>query len=106
MEQHKEEYREILEDVCSEYCEKDHYCILKEFLISSHPSPRLLLQLKCIDKFKMEESKRMDKDVGWQWAMENWVSEGYAKKFGDYYEEQIKFSVLYKKIRNGNNDKK
>ena len=101
----KEEYKELLEDICSEYCEKDRYCILKEFLISSHSSPRLLMQLKAVDKYKMEKSRELDKDVGWSGAMSAWVEEGYAKKFADVYEEGIKFSVLYKKIRDKNGDK-
>jgi len=98
----KDEYKDILEDVCSDYCQKDHYCILKEFLISSHPSPRLLLQLKCCDKFKMERSKELQEDIGWHGAMSRWVSEGYAKRFADFYTEGVKFSTLYKKVRNIN----
>ena len=97
----KREYRELLEDVCSEYCEPKRYCILKEFLVSSHTSPRLLMQLKCVDKLKFEESKKTGKDIGWTEALKIWVDDGYAKKFAEVYEENIKFSVLYKKIRNG-----
>ena len=97
----KKEYAGLLEDVCCDYCEPGTYCILKEFLISAHPSPRLLLQLKAIDKYKMEKSKELKHDIGWDKALELWVEEGYAKKFGDVYEEDIKFNVLYKKVRNG-----
>jgi hypothetical protein len=95
----KEAYRELLEDVCSDYCEKGHYCILKEFLVNSHPSPRLLMQLRAIDKYKLEKSKELDKDIGWDGALQFWLEEGYAKKFGEVYEEGIRFSTLYKKIR-------
>jgi hypothetical protein len=97
----KKEYRDLLEDICSEYCEPKRYCILKEFLVSSHPSHRLLAQLKCVDKVKFEESKKIEKDIGWTEALKIWVDDGYAKKFAEVYEENIKFSVLYKKIRNG-----
>jgi hypothetical protein len=75
------------------------YFILKEFLKSSPPSPRLLLQLKAMDKFKYEVSKRLDKDLGWTIIMGMWVEYGWAKKFADCYVEGIKFNVLYKKIR-------
>lgn len=102
----KKEYRELLEDICSEYCEKDHYCILKEFLVSLHPSTRMLMQLKCMDKFKYEKSKEAGEDLGWQKTIELWVEEGYAKKFAEEYNETIKFAALYKKVRNGNGDKK
>ena len=95
----KEAYRELLEDVCDEYCEKNHYCILKEFLVNSHPSPRLLMQLRAIDKYKMEKSKELKRDLGWDGALQLWLEEGYAKKFGDAYEDGIRFSTLYKKVR-------
>lgn len=96
----QKEYKELLEDICSEYCKPGHYCILKEFLVASHTSPRLLTQLKCVDKFKFEESDKAKKDVGWAKAMERWVEEGWAKKFADAYEEGVSFSVIYKKVRN------
>lgn len=99
MNQHeKTQYRELLNDICSEYCEQDRYCILKEFLASAHPSPKLLMQIKCIDKFKYERSKAADKDLGWTAAMELWVSEGFAKKFAELYTNDIRFAALYKKI--------
>jgi len=94
----KEEYREFLEDMTCEYCEPKRYCILKEFLIAAHPSPKLLSQLKMVDKYKIEKSKEEGKDIGWERALHLWVEEGYAKTFADVYEEDIKFSVLYKKI--------
>lgn len=100
--ENKEEYREFLEDMTCEYCEPKRYCILKEFLISLHPSPRLISQIKMVDKFKIEKSKELKYDVGWDLALHWWVEQGYAKKFGDVWDEDIKFNVLYKKIRNGN----
>ena len=102
----KEEYRELLEDLCCEYCEPKRYCILKEFLVSLHPSPRMMIQLKCLDKFKMEESKKEDKDIGWTATVERWIEKGYAASFAKLYDEDedISVLVLYKKIvrANGN----
>jgi hypothetical protein len=97
-----DEYRELLDDLCSEYCEKGHYCILKEFLVAAHSSRRLLMQLKCVEKMKYEESKKRGTDLTWKGAWELWVEDGSAKKFADYYDEKIKFAALYKKIKNGN----
>ena len=94
----KKEYRDMLEDICEEYCEKGKYCILKEFLVSSHSSPRLLMQLKLIDKFKFERSKKNDKDIGWASAMELWVEEGYAEKFANVYTEAKSFKKIYKEV--------
>jgi len=98
----KQEYREMLEDICLEYCKKNHYCILKEFLVSSHPSPRLLMQLKCIDKYKFERSKEDDDDLGWQRAMEEWVECGYAVKFAEVWDERKSFTKIYKETMGRN----
>ena len=94
----KQEYRDLLDDLCQEYCEKGHYCILREFLVSAHTSPRILTQLKCVEKMKFEKSKAAEKDIGWADAMELWVSEGHAAKFAELYSDDIKFAALYKKI--------
>jgi len=94
----KKEYKDLLEDVCSENCEPNHYCILKEFLISSHPSPRLIMQLKCIDKYKYEQSKKCEKDIGWDGAIAKWVEDGMAERFAKFYDEKSKLIHLYKKI--------
>jgi len=94
----KAEYAELLEDVCCEYCKPNHYCILKEFLISAHPSERLIMQLKLIDKYKFEQSKSDDKDIGWTEAINRWVANGHAKRFADLYEEKMRTNSLYKKI--------
>jgi hypothetical protein len=102
----KKQYKAFLDDICGEYCAPHHYCILKEFLISSHPSPRMLMQFECINKRKYEWGKQYDREITWQEAMELWVKEGHAKKFGDVYNEDMPFKALYKKIMNGNGDKK
>lgn len=92
----KKQYREMLNDICSEYCDPGHYCILKEFLISSHPSPRLLMQMKCIDKFKYERGVKENRNVEWTEAMELWVEENYAQKFAEVYEEGKKINQIYR----------
>lgn len=93
-----ERYRELLDDICEEHCNSNKYCILKEFLTLSHHSPRLLMQMRCIEKYKWTISEKANKDVGWADAFNKWVEDGYAKKFGDLYTEEIKFAALYKKI--------
>lgn len=107
----KEKYQELLEDLCCEYCEPKRYCILKEFLVSLHPSPRVLLQLKCIDKFKFEESKNEEKDIGWTEAFKRWIDKGHAKNFAELYDncdesEDIKISSFYKKLMKANGNGK
>jgi len=91
----------VLEEICQEEsnCAPNKYCILKELI--SHDakfSNRLLFQMAMIDKFKYEKSAELKKDLGWLGALESWTSEGYAKKFDKYFDEDINFKELYKKI--------
>lgn len=85
-------------DLCSEYCEKDKWCLLKEILVSLHPDPRLLVQLKCVEKFKYEISKEENKEIGWSEALAKWIDEGYAEKFSGIYEEDKNFRAIYNEV--------
>lgn len=94
----KTEYKELLDDVCCGECKGDKYCTLKELLLHSNKDVRFIMQLKCIEKFKWEESERQGKDIGWDEASMLWVDRGLAVKFAKHYHEKIKFIVLYKNI--------
>lgn len=94
----KKEYRALLDDICTEDCPADHECILKEFLVSSHPSPRLLIQLKCIDRYKKLCENIDCKKMPWSDAMERWVKSGKAKKFAEVYKEDKSYLEIYKQV--------
>lgn len=94
----KTEYRRLLDEIGEDYCPEGKYCIFKEFLIAAHPSRRLLVQLKCIDKFKFIRSKDAGKDVGWETALKMWVDEGLALKFADAYEDKKSVRDIFRKI--------
>lgn len=92
------EYRRLLDEIGEEYCKDGCYCIFKEFLIAAHPSRRLLYQLKAMDKFKFERSKRDGKDIGWKATMNLWIEEGHAAKFAQCYADQKRFRDIYREI--------
>lgn len=99
----KKKYKKMLDDLCTECCcDSNHYCFLKEFVMESHPSPRLLIQIKLIEKYKYEMSEREDRDVGWTEAIESWASEGYAERFAKYYSEDKSYKTLYKEVITNN----
>ena len=52
------------------------------------------MQMKCVEKFKYEKHA----DINWSEAFTMWINEGFAKLFGDYYNEDIRFHSLYRKI--------
>jgi hypothetical protein len=94
--QDKAEYRRLLDEIGEDYCPSGRYCIFKEFLLASHPSRRLLVQLKSCDKAKFLWSKEEDKDIGWDKTLEKWVKEGYAEFFGDVYSDDLSPKEVFK----------
>ncbi len=84
----------VIEDI-SESCPPGKYCILKEIVLNSGMSDRLLVQLKCIEKFKFERSSYCGRDIGWEEAHKEWVKEGYSEKFRRLYGEGVSFREIY-----------
>lgn len=83
---------ELVEDTCD--CK---YCILKVLLTSIHPDPRMLLQMKCIDKFKFEHSKGEDREICWKEAAMLWIEYGHAERFAKEYNEEDKMVEIYRR---------
>lgn len=100
----KKKYRDMLDDVCSDSCRKDKKCILKDFLVSSHPTPRVLVQIKCIDRFKIilaKERNTPEENVSWEESLQEWVDRGHAKKFSDVYQEGVQYRTIFNKVLKG-----
>jgi len=58
----------MVNELC-EHCPEDHYCILKELCVRcSLLDDRFMIQMKCIEIFKYEESKRQQKPIDWNEA--------------------------------------
>jgi len=98
----KKEYRELIEEICCEKCKKDSYCILKELIIHTIRDTRVIVQIKCIEKYKWEESERQNCDIGWDEAGKKWVDNGYATKFATIYKEKDSIDEIYKKVMSNN----
>ena len=95
----KNEYLRILDDIGSDNNSCNGYCIYKEILKNMHMNPRILIQFKCIDKFKYEVSQNLGYDVGMDVAGTMWVEEGWAKIFSENYNKNLKVESLYQKIK-------
>ena len=96
----KGKYKEILDDLCHKDCPADKDCILKEFLINAHISPRLIIQIKCVQTYKDEMNKDIPPhmQMGWNKALMRWVTMGYAKQFAEVYEEGKTYTEIYEKL--------
>ncbi|MFA5311723.1 MAG: hypothetical protein WC375_00225 [Methanomassiliicoccales archaeon] len=90
------DYKTILDDITCDNCDGT-YCILKQILLHTHhPDARIMIQIKCVDKFKYEESEKAKKDIGWEDAFNRWVDKGYASAFAEAYNEDLSVAKVYK----------
>jgi hypothetical protein len=87
----KNQYSDMLDDICAEDCPSGKYCILKMFLLSAHPDPRILIQMKCVEKHK-------DAEMSWGEAWTSWIEGGYSEKFAEVYDEGLSYTKIYKEI--------
>ena len=100
----KKQYKAMLDDLCSDQCPPEKHCVLKDFLVSGHTSPRMLMQLKCVDKYKsvFAKEKGIDADsIDWNEALTAWSERGLALKFNDIYDEECLFRDLYNALISG-----
>ena len=89
-------HREVIEDICE--C-RERYCTLKEILMQTGLGSSQLEQIKCIEKFKYDESAKENMDIGWDLAAKRWVDEGYAQIFDEVYMEGMKCNEIYRLVR-------
>ena len=94
----KKEYGKLLDQLCPEEC-LNKECFFKDVLATIHPSPRLLVQLKCINRFKKQLAKEngvTECKIDSTSTVYEWIERGYAEKFAESYDENKTFIQIYK----------
>ena len=89
----KDQLRILLEKMrldCS--CHGLGWCTLLELEVASHRDPRMLIQFKCIEKYKYIISKDDGREIDFSEATYRWIANGKAKKFGELYKPTTCFS--------------
>lgn len=86
-----------IDEVVCPYCDHN-WCILKELCISKKTDIRMLIQLKCIEHLKFEESQTVGRDIKWATAHQIWIDRGFADAFAKYYDENLTAEQIYEKI--------
>jgi hypothetical protein len=86
-------------------CECGSYCFWKEYIQhSAIIDPRYVIQLKCVEIFKYEESERQQRELTTSQTMQLWVDRGYAAAFAELYDkavdhkEKIHIRIIYAQI--------
>jgi len=93
-----EDYASLIMELIPTDCDCG-YCFLKFYLSHCHPDRRMLIQLKCIEKFKWERSEQNSQNCGWQAAIMAWADEGYAKAFADCYSPVLHIDDIYARCK-------
>ena len=89
-------YLNLIHELCPPNC--DGYCFFKLYFEMAHFDERTLIQMKCLEIFKYEESEKSKKDIGWDVAIQLWMERGYAKKFSDVFDENLTAKENYKRV--------
>ena len=97
-----ETYQQLLSELTCENC-TSAYCFLKKFMESLHPDPRVLIQLKCMEKFKWERSQLENRDIGWNETGMIWALEGWAKNFQETFNEDDSATINYIRLKESMN---
>jgi len=88
-------FKQLINELIDDHCSCD-YCFLKTFIESLHPEPFVLVQLKCIEMFKWDESKVAGQDIGWNEAGMRWATNGYAAAFREVFDCELSIRDNYK----------
>jgi hypothetical protein len=82
-------------------CPEGHYCTLKEILVRCPRDTRMLVLIKCLEKFKYERSKQERRDVNWNEALDLWIKEGRAEQFSRRFNKDLRIGELYSAVMEG-----
>ena len=77
-------------------CEKADYCPLEAMLMSQRDY--ILEQHKLVEFFKLIESQREGKDIGWEQAYLRWNDQGFASKYRQVYSEDKTYRQMRKEL--------
>lgn len=89
-------FEEIIDEVSCDHCH-NQYCFLKKYISSLHPKTFVLVQLKCLEMFKWEESERVGHEVEWNDIAFMWSDLGYASAFRASFNEDLSVREIYRR---------
>ena len=88
------DYSSLINELVPDDCPCS-YCFLKFYLSHCQPDRRMLVQLKCIEKFKWDRSEQNGHNCGWESAVSSWVEQGYAEAFARCYSSLLHVDDIY-----------
>ena len=91
---HEQEIESLVKELVPKGCNCG-YCFLKTYLVSCHPQRRMLVQLKCIEKYKWHIGELENFDCGWNEAINRWAKDGFAQKFDEVYSSELHIDEVF-----------
>jgi hypothetical protein len=75
-------------------------CVLKDKIMETPITDRILVQLKCIEIFKYEEcaARGNGANLTWNEAFELWRDRGHAESFARVYSEEVDPREIYLRV--------
>tara|TARA_R110000824_G_C15224690_1_gene677854 strand:- start:1333 stop:1689 length:357 start_codon:yes stop_codon:yes gene_type:complete len=78
------EYSNLLDDLDDG---SHQYSFFRQYVEAQHPSPRVLIQMKCLEHFKWDLNRESSAELSWNEVSIRWADEGYAEAFRYVYDE-------------------
>jgi len=89
--------KKVIDDILSNECD-GRSCILREIIEHSGIREYILEQFKCMEVYKLDESTRDKRDIGWEETIRRWISSGCAERFAKEYRDNLSFKELYRRV--------
>ena len=86
----------LIQELAEEKCDGD-YCFFKLIFKHCRVEQRTVVQMKCLEKFKYEQSANEGRDIGRYETMMRWVDRGFAESFDKEYGPNKTLSEIYSK---------
>jgi len=98
---------------------QEPYCFYKHLLQTMHPDMFMMIQIECLQRFRLEENQlecrncekckgcgmfegnKCEHDIGGNETGLRWVTNGFAKKFREVYDENLTVKEIYRRCREG-----
>ncbi len=86
----------LLEDILADAKRDPDF--FEEALEHSGISPRNIMQLYMVYKFKYMLGEEIQADPGWNYSCQEWVDRQYASKFARIYDSNLSVKTMTKKL--------
>jgi len=86
----------LLENICEDAQRDPRF--FEDLLEHCGMTPRNMMQMYMVYKFKWNWSKEEHEDLGWECSLQRWVDSGLAEAYADLYDEDATVVTMYRRM--------